>query len=113
ATGTTAWSATIPLPGSGAVTNTITVTAYDAAGNPDLTPAVLAVTRDTTLPGVTFSTGPFATNASPVVLTGTATDATSSVVSVSWSNAATGGVGTASFTAPDWSAAIPTITGAN
>jgi len=110
ATGTTVWNANVPLV---AGTNTITVTATDTAGGTSTD--VLTVTRDTTLPAITITapTGApaFATNAAPLLLGGTSSDNTA-VASVTWSNSATGGTGSATGTAI-WTATIALANGVN
>jgi hypothetical protein len=113
ASGTTSWSASIPL-ASGQ--NVITVTARDAAQNagtdtitvtynaPDTTPPTATITSPTT------STS-YCTPGSPVALGGTASDSRG-VTAVTWSNAATGTSGTAAGTT-SWSASIPLVPGGN
>ena len=112
AAGTSAFSATVPL---NVGTNTFNFTATDTAGNISST-ATIVVTRDTTAPAVQI-TGPttlptWFTNASPLLLSGTATDA-DGVASVTWSNAATGGVGAATYAAPNWDSNVPLEVGVN
>ena len=112
AAGTSSWSATVPL---NIGTNTFNFVATDTAGNPSAT-ATIVVTRDTTAPAVQI-TGPttlptWFTNASPLLLSGTATDS-DGVASVTWSNAATGGVGTTTYAAPNWDANVPLEVGVN
>ena len=101
ASGTTSWSvASIPLnPGA----NPISVIATDAAGN--LRTDTLTVYYDDADPSVTI-TGPsslptFTTNAATLTLEGTAMDGVE-VESVTWANAATGVLGTATGTT-SWS----------
>lgn len=108
ATGTTAWTASIPLT---AGSNTITVTSTDTAGNVSAT-STLTVTYDNGAPAVAITTNSganFATNLSPVSLAGTASDP-QGIASVKWSNAATGGSGTA---AAGWSTSVPLAIGGN
>jgi hypothetical protein len=115
ATGTTAWSASIPLaPGN----NLVTITARDAAGNAgsatltfifsppggDTVPPVLNITTPTSGPAHSASSG-------PVSLGGTASDNVS-VSTVTWSNSATASSGTATGTTT-WSAMIDLAAGAN
>src|SRR5262249_13892609 len=100
-TGTTSWSASgIALQ---AGTNTLTVTARDAARNTATAP--LSVTSDHTPPTVAItiptSTTIFATNTSSLALGGTAADNVG-VTQVTWSNSQ-GGSGTATGTT-SWSA---------
>jgi acid phosphatase type 7 len=114
AAGTTSWTASIPL-ASGS--NTITVRAEDAAGN--FATDVVTVTYtppagDTTNPALTIvspAANPFAATSEPLAVSGGATDDVA-VATVTWSNAATGGSGTASGTTT-WSASIPLAAGAN
>lgn len=115
ATGTTSWSASIPLaPGN----NLITITARDAAGNAGSSTITLDFTPpggDAVPPAVSI-TGPtaaaaFDASSSPVSLDGTSSDNVS-VSTVTWSNAATGASGTATGTTT-WSALIALASGAN
>lgn len=112
ASGTTAWSASVAL---AAGSNTITVTARDAAGNTSTDSVTVTYTpSDTTPPAVAITTPPnptFSTSTTPLAVSGTASDAVG-VASVSWANAATGGSGTASGTTA-WSASIPLASGTN
>ncbi len=115
ATGTTSWSAVIAL---AAGANAITVTARDAAGNTAADTITVTYTPpagDSTPPQISIvepSTGPtFDAPSEPVTVSGTASDNVG-VVTVTWSNAATGESGTASGTT-DWSASIELASGAN
>ncbi|MFZ5573116.1 MAG: Ig-like domain-containing protein [Thermodesulfobacteriota bacterium] len=87
ATGTQSWSAT----GIGLLegSNTVSVTALDAAGNSAMRNLVVTYTKpDTTVPGVTIATpsgNPYVTTAATVNLSGTASDNVG-VVTVWWSN---------------------------
>ena len=110
ATGTTAWSASVALaPGD----NSITVTATDGAGNTGT--ASITITLDTAQPTVTIDTpttsltynSPF----TPLTLGGSAWDDVG-LLAVYWSNAATGGTGTASGTTT-WSTPVDLILGTN
>jgi hypothetical protein len=115
ATGTTSWSASIPLaPGN----NLITITARDAAGNA----ATATITLDFTPPGgdavppavaITTPTtaATFDATSSPQSMSGTASDNVA-VSTVTWSNAATGASGTATGTTT-WSALIALVPGPN
>jgi hypothetical protein len=114
AAGTTNWSvAAITLQGG---SNTLTVSARDAAGN--LATAVLTVTYDapdTTAPAVSIvtpTTGTsFTTSATSVTVGGTASDAVG-VTQVTWANDR-GGSGTAAGTT-SWSASsVPLQSGSN
>jgi len=112
AAGTTSWSATVPLLVG---LNTFSFQATDGAGNLS-TVATIVVTRDNTVPSVMI-TGPtasptFIVKASPVALSGTATDA-DGIDSVTWTNAATGGSGTATYADPNWSGSVPLAIGVN
>jgi hypothetical protein len=114
ATGTNAWAVTgIPLLSG---SNVITITARDAAGNNGIdTLTVTYNVPDTTNPAVTI-TGPtssdtHATSASPLAVSGTASDNVG-VTQVTWANDR-GGSGTATGTTT-WSAsAISLLSGAN
>ena len=110
ASGTSTWTASIPL-GSG--WNGITITASDAAGR-DSTDSI-AVTLDTVAPTVSIrepTTAPtFTTRSTPILLAGIAND-DKGVKTVTWSNGATGGSGEASW-APSWNASVPLIPGDN
>ena len=110
ASGTSTWTASIPL-GSGE--NGITITASDAAGR-DATDSI-AVTLDTIPPTVSLrepTTAPtFTTRSTPILLAGIAND-DRGVRAVTWSNGATGGSGAASG-ASSWSASVPLILGDN
>jgi len=109
ASGTTSWSASGIALQSGA--NTITVTAYDAAGNKGT--AKLTITYnapDTTLPVVSIS-GPTTSSSTPLSISGTASD-NIGVTQVTWANDR-GGSGNATGTA-SWSASgIALQSGAN
>jgi len=109
ASGTTSWSASGIALQSGA--NTITVTAYDAAGNKGT--AKLTITYnapDTTLPVVSIS-GPTTSSSTPLSISGTASD-NIGVTQVTWANDR-GGSGNATGTA-GWSASgIALQSGAN
>jgi hypothetical protein len=115
ASGTTSWTAAVPLnPGS----NTITVTAYDAAGNTatdTLTVTYTPPSGDTTPPSIAITapsaTGQYTATSEPVRVSGTASDNVG-VVRVGWFNAATGDTGTASGTS-SWSASIELAAGDN
>jgi hypothetical protein len=108
ATGTTSWSVAAITLQSGS--NIITVTARDAAGNTSTDALTVTYTPDTTLPAVTI-TGPtsnttLAVTASPLALSGTASD-NIGVTQVSWVNSR-GGSGTATGTT-SWSVASITL----
>jgi len=114
ASGTTSWSvASITLLGG---SNTLTVTARDAAGN--LATAILTVTfnaPDTTAPAVSIATPTtgttFTTGTTPLTVGGTASDAVG-VTQVTWANDR-GGSGTATGTT-NWNASgIVLLSGAN
>ncbi len=113
ATGTTSWSALIPLkPGS----NLITIIVWDAAGNTDSRQILVDYTPpDTASPVVQIlfpSTAPsFTAPVSPVVLQGTAVDNVGATA-VRWTNGTTGATGTAAGTG-SWTAQIPLAGGAN
>jgi hypothetical protein len=115
ASGTTNWSAGIPLV-SGA--NVITITALDAAGNPGTDSLTVTMTvpvpSDTTRPTVTISTpttsSTYSTTASAMTLGGSASDNVG-VTQVRWvSDRGTSGVASGTTS---WSAAIPLLSGAN
>ncbi|HLF94942.1 MAG TPA: Ig-like domain-containing protein, partial [Planctomycetota bacterium] len=112
ASGTTDWTATIPLVSG---LNRITVTARDAAGKVGTDTIDVTYTPpagDTTAPTVTIaSPAPGATSTSPLVVSGTATDNVG-VISITWANPAAAANGTATGTA-SWSASIPLVAGAN
>jgi hypothetical protein len=115
ASGTTSWSATIPLAAGG---NLITITATDAAGNSGSATITVTYTPpagDTMPPVVTITTptaaATFTTASSPITVGGTASDNVA-VTTVTWFNAATGQSGTASGTT-SWSASIALANGAN
>jgi len=112
ASGTTAWSvASISLQTG---SNTITVTARDAAGNTRTD--TLTVTRDNTQPNVSItsptSNSTFSTSASSINLGGTASDSSTGINQVTWSSNR-GGSGTASGTT-NWSASgVALLSGQN
>ena len=94
--------------------NSITVTAFDAAGN--TATDSLDVTFDATLPTLAIDTPTssptFTTTQATIDVGGTASD-NEAVTSITWTNSGTGGAGTASGTSP-WSAAgVPLALGAN
>jgi hypothetical protein len=115
ATGTTSWSASVPLSEG---ENNITVTAEDAAGNtgsdnltviytptaPDTIDPTILITTQTT--GQTLDT-----DSTPVTLEGTASDDVD-VVNVTWENTATSESGFATGTT-SWSISIPLAEGQN
>lgn len=110
ATGTTTWTATVPLnQGS----NQITVTAADRAGN--FANDTITVTMDDVPPQVSIETPTTATTygtvTTPIPLGGIASD-NDTVAAVTWSNPATGGSGTASGTTA-WTADVPLAMGSN
>jgi hypothetical protein len=111
ATGTTSWSASIPLSGG---SNTITVTASDASGNEASASITIGFSPpfDALLPSLTI-TGPTSTTtlSTPVTVGGIASDNVGVSV-VTWTNAATGGDGVAGGTTL-WSASIPLAAGDN
>ncbi len=115
ASGTTSWSASIPL-ASGS--NLITITAKDAAnngGSASITILYTPVSGDTTPPVVTITTPSaaptFSASSSPVTVAGTASDNVA-VATVTWFNAATGMSGTAAGTT-SWNISIVLNTGSN
>ena len=112
ASGTTAWSATVPLiPGA----NLVTFYAWDAAGN-RATDAItidhVPPSGDATAPSLAIQGPSEGTVASePARIIGTASDGVG-VTRVEWSNAATGESGAASGTA-SWSASVDLASGPN
>jgi len=112
ASGTTGWSAAGVVLQSGS--NVLTVTARDAAGNTGTDQ--LTIIRDSTPPTVTITSPTSAaayTTASPTLtLSGTASDNVE-VLQVAWSNAATGGTGTAAGGAGWTAAGISLSSGSN
>ncbi len=112
ATGTTSWTASVPL-ASGA--NAIMVTARDAAGNAGTATITVTYTPpggDTTPPGVTIGSpmsGPAASD--PAVISGTASD-NAGINTITWSNALTGGSGTVTGTT-NWTVSVPLGVGTN
>jgi len=113
ASGTTSWSASIPLATG---QNVITVTARDAAQNAATdTITVTYNPPDTTAPTVTITSPTtatsYCTSSSPIALGGTSSD-NRGVTAVNWSNAATGASGTVTGTTA-WSASVPLVTGGN
>lgn len=113
ATGTTSWTASVPLTSG---SNTIVVTARDAANNSSTDTITVTYTpADTAVPAVSI-TGPtsgttHSTSSTPLALSGGASDNVG-VSGVTWSNAGTGGGGTAAGTT-SWSASIPLNAGSN
>ncbi len=115
ATGTTSWIASIAL---AAGSNPITVAARDAAGNQatdtitvtytppsgDTTPPTISITGPTSNPAYTAPT-------EPITVSGTALDNVG-VVTVTWSNAATGDSGTATGTT-SWNTSVELAGGTN
>jgi hypothetical protein len=109
AAGTTGWSASVPLTSG---SNAITVTAHDAAGNTSSDSITVTYTpADTTPPTLSVTAPPASTTSSPLTVSGSSSDS-GGVSSVTWSNAATGGSGTATGTT-SWSASIPLAAGSN
>ncbi len=113
ATGTTSWTASVPLvPG----TNSITIIAWDAAGNTSSTTFTITYTPpDTQAPMVTIDTPTasptYGTPSTPLALGGTASDNVT-VATVAWSNPATGQSGNATGTV-SWTASVPLAPGQN
>ena len=113
ASGTTSWTASVTLV---AGSNAITVRASDAAGNQATDMITVTYTPgDTTLPLISITTptssATHSTSSTPLALGGTASDNVG-VTQVTWSNAGTGGSGTASGTTT-WTASIPLASGSN
>jgi Glucodextranase, domain B/S-layer homology domain len=111
ATGTTSWSASVPLePGS----NVITITAVDTNSNEGSNSLTVDFTPPPNPPTVTITTPTanptFATTTTPLAIGGTAADDTA-VTAVTWTNSL-GGSGTASGTT-SWTASIPLQQGSN
>ncbi|MCX6590861.1 MAG: hypothetical protein NTZ56_04995, partial [Acidobacteria bacterium] len=111
ASGTTAWSATVPLL---AGDNLITITAVATAGT-TLSKTVTVTYRpaDTTAPSLTIQTpgtSSLSASGSSLTVTGVASD-NLEVTQVSWQNS-TGSSGTAQGTAK-WQASIPLMVGVN
>lgn len=115
ATGTTSWTASVPLVQG---ENNITVTAEDAAGNSGIdnftviyTPSVVDTTNPT-ISITTPTTGQTHTSLSTPISIGGTTSDNVNVVNVTWENAATGESGTATGT-DSWSVSIPLDAGSN
>lgn len=115
ATGTGSWSASIPLT---AGENLITITARDAAGNAGTDSIAVTYSvagADTVSPTVSIgsptSGSSHTASGDTVALSGVAADNVG-VVSVTWSNSATSGSGSAVGT-DAWSASIPLAEGSN
>lgn len=113
AAGTAFWTASVPLL---AGSNLIVVTARDAAGHATSATLTVAFTppAEAVLPAVAITSpnsDPFATGTSPLALSGTASD-NAALALVRWSNAATGGGGTADGLGT-WSASVALAPGAN
>jgi hypothetical protein len=114
ATGTSSWTASVALV---AGTNTITVTARDAAGNTGTDTITVTYTPppgDSVPPTITISSpssNPYTSSTDPLVVSGGSSDG-GGVASVTWSNATTGDAGTASGTTT-WTATIPLAAGTN
>jgi YD repeat-containing protein len=110
ATGTTSWSAGIPLQSG---SNVITLTARDAVGNSG-TDTLTVTVNDAAAPSITITSPTinptFSTSGSSLSLAGTASDNVG-VTQVSWTNNR-GGTGTATGTT-SWSAGIPLQSGSN
>lgn len=113
ATGTTSWSVTGITLQSGS--NTLTVTARDAAGNTRTDTLTVTYTPDTTQPTVTItsptSNPTMTTTASSINIGGTASDNVG-VTQVTWSSSR-GGSGTATGTTTWSSTGVPILTGSN
>ena len=110
ATGSTSWTASVPIQLG---TNVLTVTAQDAAGN--TATASLTVTGVGAVPPTVAITSPtsssiYSTTSSSLTLGGTAADNVG-VTQVTWVNSA-GGSGTATGTT-SWTASVPIQPGAN
>jgi hypothetical protein len=114
ATGTTSWITSIPLLSG---SNTVRITAKDAAGNQTSQDVVITYTSppDGGAPTVTIvvpTTLPtFAATTTPMFMAGTAADSVG-ISRVTWWNATTGGRGVADGTA-SWSATVPLAAGGN
>src|SRR5262249_2377043 len=94
-------------------TNIIIITTRDAAGN--ITQETLTIIHDTQAPTISINSptaaNTYSTTVSPIVLGGGAADNVH-VNSVTWSNAASGGTGTATLTS-GWTASVPLVVGSN
>jgi len=106
------WSASVPLTSG---SNTLQMTALDAAGNSTTTS--VSVTYDPAAPFITITTPTtgltYATGATPAVLGGTASDDVG-VVSVGWSTTAAVVPNSGSATGTTtWSASVPLAAGSN
>jgi hypothetical protein len=116
ASGTTSWSASVPVVGG---TNVVTVTARDAAGNTSTASLTVTVsvpsTTDTTRPTITVTgpttSGAISTTNSTLTLSGRTTDNVG-VTQVTWANNR-GGTGAASGTASWTASGIRLVAGAN
>ena len=101
ATGTTSWSASIPLQ---AGSNVITAVVHDSLGSQGsatLTVTLTGVTPPTIAITVPTGSPTFSTNTTPLTLSGTAAAGSGSLTNVTWTNSA-GGSGTATGTT-SWS----------
>jgi len=110
ATGTTAWTASVPLTSGD---NRITVVATDGVGHSSSASITVVFNgpADAVPPALSISPPGATTGATPLSLTGTASDNVA-VTRVEWENAATGGTGIAGGTTA-WSAGIPLASGIN
>jgi hypothetical protein len=114
ASGTTSWTASIPLiPG----VNTLVFFAWDAAGNATTSTALLQhVPSDNFPPGLFFQTpttgAPHTASATPLAVGGTAFDSVA-LASIKWTNQDTGTAGPAALVGTAWSASIPLAFGSN
>jgi predicted secreted protein len=96
--------------------NVITVTAHDAAGNTATDSITVAYSAaDTTPPTLSIDTpttsSTYAATSTPLSIGGSASDNVA-VTQVTWSNAGTGGAGTATGTS-SWSASVALASGSN
>src|SRR5204863_5641086 len=110
ATGTTAWSTSVPLVEGN---NQITVTAVDNVGN--TSSDTITITYDPTSPSINITSptmqATYATTTTPLDFSGTASD-NLVLTGVTWANVSTGTTGTATGTST-WTASVPLQSGVN
>jgi hypothetical protein len=110
ASGTSAWTATVPLQ---AGANTIMVSARDAAGNASARPLTVTYSvPDTTPPSLAISVpsaSPFYSAVAMATLSGSAADS-SGISTIGWTNGAVTGIATGTTS---WTATVPLQLGTN
>jgi len=108
ASGTTSWTASVPLVSG---INVVTVISWDTAGNAGSASLTVNYTPTDNIPPTISITSSTSTTATPLAMAGTASDNVG-VTSVTWANQTTGTSGAATGTS-SWTALVPLTSGNN